>query len=296
MKDLDPDTSWGDPASVNMVEEDDGTVTCTRKRQDARHEILKDSARELRHKNASLETRLGDLEKKLDIQGTRFLTSAIQTRTRELHQKRTALEENKVVERFEAISVCLTALNDQVFDVDRKQGIVLTASEKSNLKRANIRYIKKLVFFDIDDFKEKHPPPRSNTLNNIINAVTKALSILTPQQVLLCRALEQELDVIRTTRNSLQHPKLDANAVRRNLSLIVEPVYLPTLEALLASNPKRMRKDGDSDQTDRSLLLPNGTRTEVQILEQDILSIEQEVIELHAEAAAAAAVKESEER
>ncbi|KAJ7034146.1 hypothetical protein C8F04DRAFT_1102400 [Mycena alexandri] len=278
LKDFDADSSWGEIRSVQLEEQDDGTLHCTRERPATRHDNLKASGRELRRETETLQAKVAELERQRSEDRIQFIDLS-------LHTKRTQLEKVELVERYESIAVCLRAFNDVIFDETRTGG--LTKSEKSMLKRRSVSYsmLTELITFDIEDFKETHLP-LSKTSQTFIATVNKALMLLAPQELAFCKELEAQLKEVSPGRHAQQHPRLDASTVRNTVRSLIDSSHLSTLEALINSNPQRIRKDDDKDETDRSLFAAAGSLNEPHILKNEITKLEEELKKLRAGLAA----------
>jgi hypothetical protein len=138
-----------------------------------------------------------------------------------------------------------------------------------------------LITFNIEDFKETHLP-LTKTSKTFIATVNKALAILAPQELAFCKELEVQLKEVSPGRHAQQHPRLDASTVRNVVYSLVDSSYLSTLETLISSNPQRMRKDNDKDETDRTLFATAGSSNEPDILKKEIAKLEEELKKLRA--------------
>ncbi|KAF9039659.1 hypothetical protein BDZ89DRAFT_1156841 [Hymenopellis radicata] len=261
---------------MSITAEDDGTLHCTRERRATRHDNLKASIRELRRESDMLwQARVAELKRQRSEDRIQFLEMCLKI-------KRTQLEEAELVERYESISICLSAYNDVVFDENRTSG--LTKSEKSTLKRRGILYITELITFDMEDFKETHLP-LSETSQTFIATINKALLLLTSQELAFCKELEAQLKEVCPDWHVQHHPRLDASTVRNTVRSLIDSSHHSTLEALINSNPQRMRKDNDKDETDsdRSLFAAAGSSNEPHILKNEITKLEEELKKLQHE-------------
>ncbi|KAJ7853553.1 hypothetical protein B0H14DRAFT_3136866 [Mycena olivaceomarginata] len=157
LKDIDVDSSWGEISSVQLEEQDDGTLYCTRERPATRHDNLKASGRELRRETKTLQAKVAELERQRS-EGPHSID-----------RPKLAHEENPA-----------------------REGGTGRASEKSTLKRRGVSYITELITFDIEDFKETHLP-LSKTSQTFIATINKALVLLAPQELAFCKELEAQL-------------------------------------------------------------------------------------------------------
>ncbi|KAJ7864992.1 hypothetical protein B0H14DRAFT_2574128 [Mycena olivaceomarginata] len=245
LKDIDVDSSWGEISSVQLEEQDGGTLYCTRERPATRHDNLKASGRELRRETKTLQAKVAELERQRS-------EGRIQLIDLSLHMKRTQLEKAELVERYESISTCLR--------------------------------VTELITFDIEDFKETHLP-LSKTSQTFIATINKALVLLAPQELAFCKELEAQLKEVSPGRYAQQHPRLHASTVRNTVRSLIDSSHLSTLEALISSNPQRMRKDHNKDETDRTLFATAGSSNEPDILKKEIAKLEEELKKLRAELA-----------
>ncbi|KAJ7216645.1 hypothetical protein GGX14DRAFT_391444 [Mycena pura] len=180
------------------------------------------------------------------------LDKALKKVEQSLHMKREQLEKAELAEQYESVSVCLRAYNDRIFGG-------LTKTENSVLQQRRVSSITHLILLDIKDWKETHRP-LSKTSQTFIATVKKALKFLTPDELELCRDLHEQFEDVSLNRHTQQHPKLDAST--------------------------RMRKDGDKDDTDRSLLAAAGSPNEANTLRTDIAKLQDELRKLQAGVAA----------
>ncbi|KAJ7681875.1 hypothetical protein DFH06DRAFT_1119230 [Mycena polygramma] len=152
-----------------------------------------------------------------------------------IRRKEIEVTKHEIIEKHEAISLCLQAYNDIIFDTQRKPGegsrkFVMSEKMRMLLKVNDLRYITELV-----------GNPRRKIPDAAKAARDLALGILTPEEKTLCRALVMQLREGRALRNAIQHPKPDRAAVLESVRQIGEPCLL-TLAHFLATDPKRIRR------------------------------------------------------
>ncbi|KAJ7280177.1 hypothetical protein C8J57DRAFT_1464558 [Mycena rebaudengoi] len=181
--------------------------------------------------------------------------------TRFLNQTESIVESNNTTELYEIITRSLQGLNDLIFDVYRQGDKVLTSSQKEILKSNAIGYISRLL------------DPPQNLPDGVDEVRIQALSILSPQQLELCRGLLKAQKVYGSKRHILHHPRPDrSTAVRRVQDFLDDGEQRRTLIAFISSNPTRIPSGQELTEgiDDEELLLFAPEETYINVASQKV--------------------------
>ncbi|KAJ7736897.1 hypothetical protein B0H16DRAFT_1891847 [Mycena metata] len=214
--------------------------------------------------------------------GYHWITKYIMKRTISIHaelikSKEKELAAAEVNEKYEATVRCLRAFNEIIFDVKREptppRTRILDEDRKWRLNSHGLTNIAGLLE-DRRKSRRTSLPPKINTDR------FWALDILTPDEQLLCRSLHAQWKTVRRQRNNRQHAILDIEtALRRTEQAAGE--QFTVLEKMLATNPKRRKRENDKLGVRRELFArPGEYDAPVSQLEKEIAKLQMEKAEL----------------
>ncbi|KAF8146639.1 hypothetical protein K438DRAFT_1990449 [Mycena galopus ATCC 62051] len=171
------------------------------------------------------------------------------------------LRERDVVELHESLDRCLQGFSDVIFDTRSQLPGRLTDQEKARMKQYKSDYLTYIL-----------SPAPATTPPDVVALRAKALKLLTPPQLKLCRFLYEQWKAGQVQRNTQQHEQPDREtALERLEEAGVDSEGLAVLRDFLHTNPARLPGSGENaSDIHLRLFAPSGTYKKVAVLRGEL--------------------------